>query len=75
MSKVTYAIRNGNYNIGLLWENEKLGKVLTIYPDAKVDMNCDLEIINAETGHMVNHIDLRDFLLETLPVEFINTKE
>ena len=75
MSKVKYGIVNGNETIGLFWENEKLGNVLVTYPNVKIDMNYDLEIRSAETGEMVNHVDLRDFLLESLPIEFINVPE
>ena len=72
MSKAKYAIRNGQDVVGLLWENEKLGKVLVTYPDIKIDMNFDLEIWDIETHEVIDYIDLRDFLLESLPMEFIN---
>jgi hypothetical protein len=71
MSKVKYAILNGNQTIGLFWENEKLGNIFVTNPDVKIDLNWDLEIRDVKTGETVNSVDLRDFLLESLPLEFI----
>jgi hypothetical protein len=71
MSKPKYVIRNRESIIGLLWENDKLGNVLVTYPDTQIDLNQDLEIWDVESCKQVNHVDLRDFLLETLPLDFI----
>ncbi len=70
MSKSKYAVINGgNQNIvGILYENEKLGKVL-VTNDVKIDMNCDIEIMDVFTGEVVNSIDLRDIILEAIPHE------
>ena len=67
MSKAKYVIANGDGIIGVLWENEKLGKVLVT--DGKIDANHDLEIYEPMGGKPVKHVDLRDFLLEVLSVE------
>lgn len=67
MSDAKYTIKNGDSILGILWENEKLGKVLVT--DGKVDMNFDLEIYDHSKNAYVKYIDLRDFLLEVLPTE------
>lgn len=65
MSKAKYAIFNYQTHIGILWENEKLGKVF-VTTGEKIDPNYDLEIYDCESNQKINNIDLRDFLLETL---------
>jgi hypothetical protein len=68
MSKLLYGIRNGYNIIGTLWENEKLGKIL-VTTGEKIDLNYNLEIKNAETEEYEESIDLKDFLLECLPIK------
>lgn len=67
MSKVKYAIITQEKQIGLLWENEKLGKVLVLENGVKISFNQDLEIYNVDDEKLENHVDLRDFLLEIIP--------
>jgi hypothetical protein len=67
LSKAKFAVRNGDNVTGILWENEKLGKVFV--QQGTIDPNFDLEIYDLDTHKVVNHVDLRDFLLETLFVE------
>jgi hypothetical protein len=67
MSEVTHFVRNGDNITGILWNNENLGKVFVLMNN--VDMNFDLEISEATTGKIVKYVDLRDFLLEVLPIQ------
>ena len=67
MAKLLYGVRNGNNIIGCLWENEKLGKVF-VSTGELIDLNHDLEIRNAETMEDERVIDLKEFLLECLPI-------
>ncbi len=68
MSKPKYIVINGNSIVGVLWENEKQGKVL-VTNDVKIDINSDIEIRDVFTDEAVNNVDLRDFLLEIIPHE------
>jgi hypothetical protein len=68
MSKPTFAIRNGNNSIGILWETKELGKVLVTTGEL-IDPDHDLEIYDVQKGISVEFIDLRDFLLESLPIK------
>lgn len=70
MSKATYAIKNGDNLTGIMWENDKLGKVFIQKED--IDPNFDLEVIDLDNGKIVKHVDLRDFLLEAL---FVDTEK
>lgn len=66
MSKPKFVVANGDNSIGILWEDEKLGKVFTS-TGAKIDLAFDLKILSIETGQKVENIDLRDFILRALP--------
>jgi hypothetical protein len=65
MSKAKYAVRNGDNHVGILWENEKLGKVFVV--QSEIDINFDLEIMDIDTGNIVDHVDLREFIFDALP--------
>jgi len=67
MSNPKYVIKNGDNHVGILWENESLGKVLTV--EESIDVNFDLEIYEVETGKLVDHVDLREFIFEALPAK------
>jgi hypothetical protein len=67
MSDATHVVRNGDDITGVLWENKKLGRVFVLMSD--INANFDLEVIDLKTNGVVKHIDLRDFLLEALPVK------
>ncbi len=73
MSKAKYAVINGKNFVGILWENEKLGKVF-VTNEVKIDPNCDIEVRDVFTEEVVNNIDLKDFLLEVIPHEENNDK-
>jgi hypothetical protein len=68
MSKILYAVKNGDNIIGTLWENEKLGKVF-VTTGEKIDLLHDLQIRSAETYQDEENIDLRDFILEVMPIK------
>jgi hypothetical protein len=67
MSKIKYYIFNGD-NVHIVWENEKLGRVLVI--NGGIDMNDDLSVmeLDDDSGTMteIKNIDLRDYFLEIL---------
>lgn len=65
MSKPRYFITDRNGVLGILWENENLGKVLVLENKNEIDFNQDIEV--RDFNGVVNHIDLRDFLYEIIP--------
>lgn len=66
MSKPKYAVSNGGNVIGVLWEDDNLGKIF-VSTGEKIDLAFDLKIMSIETSKKVDHIDLRDFILKALP--------
>jgi hypothetical protein len=73
MSSVKYIIINGNTIIGMLWENELLGKVFTT-TGANIDLNNDLEIYDCD-ANLIKNIDLRDAILSIFPHDIIDRVE
>lgn len=71
MSQAKYAIINNKTLIAVLYEDEKLGKVLVLEGE-KVDLKWDLEIWDIEGNKSINFIDLKDFLLKVLPIKEAN---
>lgn len=65
MSEAKYIVINGDTILGVLWENESLGKVFVT--DGKIDLNFDLEIRDFTTGENVKNVDLREFILDVIP--------
>lgn len=65
MSKAKYAIRNGDNILGILWENDSLGKILVT--SGNIDPNFGLEIYDCDVHKVIKYVDLRDFLLEVFP--------
>lgn len=65
MSKPRYFITDRNSILGILWENENLGRVLVLENKNEIDFNQD--IVVRDVYGIVNHVDLRDFLFEIIP--------
>ena len=81
MSKPLYTLCNREGVLGLLWENNNLGKVLVLY-NGEIDFNCDWSIRNCDYNKNEDdiNIDLREFLYDIFPCnkikkEFINWDE
>lgn len=67
MAEAKYAVKNGDSITGILWENEKLGRLFVLQND--IDPNFGLEILDLPNGNVVKEVDMIDFLLEILPYE------
>ena len=81
MSKPLYALCDREKVLGLLWENNNLGKVLVLY-NGEMDFNNDWMIRNCDYNQNEDdiNIDLREFLYDIFPCnkikkEFTNWDE
>jgi len=73
MSKPIYALLDQEKILGILWENNNLGKVLVLY-NSEINFNCDWSIRNCDYNKNKDdiNIDMREFIYDIFPCNKIN---
>lgn len=66
MAKAKYCILNADSVLGLVYEDEKLGRTLVL--NGEINNDFEIQIVNMD-GTPITQSDLKEYLLSLLPIK------